>query len=66
MSIGEIGSGRSSIKGAITHYTRAFNAAPQSAVELRTRLRIIIETLERVRDGETSAALYAARQGVKA
>ena len=41
MSLGEIGSGRSSIKGAITHYARALSEAPLSAVELRTRLRII-------------------------
>lgn len=66
MSIGDIGSGRSSIKAALTHYTRALSEAPLAAVELRVRLRIIIETLERVRDGETSAVLYAARQSLNA
>ena len=65
MSLGEIGSGRTSVRRSITHYTRALDEAPASALELRVRLMGIIETLRRIDDGETPMALRAAREAAR-
>ena len=61
MSLDEIINARKSIRASMTSYRKALIGA---SPELRVRLLLIIEQLENIDRGQTSAALYAARHGV--
>jgi hypothetical protein len=59
MSVDELFNARKSLRAAMTSYRKALIGA---SPELRLRLLLILEQLENIDCGQTSAALYAARQ----